>query len=208
MIKQNPNPKINRKDANPISSEFFSELEKDSNFWGTDFLEDYNEQSRDTSCPNLKSRERITAAEVYSVLRTIMDPEHPLTLEELNVISEERITVTDTAGMKGSSGDGKRSGDGKTSENIDKMFVNNRLSVVSVEFTPTIPHCSLATLIGLSLTVKLQRSLPPRFKIKVSITPGTHASEFAVNKQIADKERVAAALENDALLAVVNRCIS
>ncbi|KAI8504525.1 Mitotic spindle-associated MMXD complex subunit MIP18 [Branchiostoma belcheri] len=79
---------------------------------------------------------------------------------------------------------------------------------VSVEFTPTIPHCSMATLIGLSIRVKLLRALPTRFKVDVHITPGTHQSELAVNKQLADKERVAAALENQHLLEVVNQCLS
>ena len=73
--------------------------------------------------------------------------------------------------------------------------------------SPTIPHCSMATLIGLSLRVKLGRSLPPRFLISVRIEPGTHASEHAINKQLADKERVTAALENAHLLGVVNKCI-
>ncbi|KAK2824585.1 hypothetical protein Q5P01_021760 [Channa striata] len=86
--------------------------------------------------------------------------------------------------------------------------VKDAESIVSVEFTPTIPHCSMATLIGLSIKVKLLRSLPDRFKIDVHITPGTHASEEAVNKQLADKERVAAALENSSLLEVVNQCLS
>lgn len=31
---------------------------------------------------------------------------------------------------------------------------------------------------------------------------------FSVNKQLADKERVAAALENSSLLEVVNQCLS
>ncbi len=35
-----------------------------------------------------------------------------------------------------------------------------------------------------------------------------HVSEHAVNKQLADKERVRAALENEHLLGVVDRCIS
>ena len=42
----------------------------------------------------------------------------------------------------------------------------------------------------------------------VTISPGTHASEAAVNKQLADKERVAAALENSHLLEVVNQCLT
>ena len=66
---------------------------------------------------------------------------------------------------------------------------------------------SMATLIGLSIQVKLLRSLPKNFKIEVSIKPGTHASEAAINKQLADKERVAAALENVHLLQVVNKCL-
>ena len=65
----------------------------------------------------------------------------------------------------------------------------------------------MATLIGLCIRVKLLRSLPARFKVDISITPGTHASEHDVNKQLNDKERVAAALENDNLLRVVNQCL-
>lgn len=76
-----------------------------------------------------------------------------------------------------------------------------------MHFTPTIPHCSMATLIGLSIKVKLERSLPRRFKADVFISPGTHVSEKAVNKQLADKERVAAATENERLLEVVNQCL-
>lgn len=116
--------------------------------------------------------------EIFDLIRSINDPEHPLSLEELNVVEQMRVNVVDEE------------------------------STVSVEFTPTIPHCSMATLIGLSIKVKLLRSLPDRFKIDVHITPGTHASEDAVNKQLADKERVAAALENSQLLEVVNQCLS
>ena len=66
------------------------------------------------------------------------------------------------------------------------------------------------------------------FKVDVLISPGTHASEGpgndsititlyvghqlgmfdSVNKQLADKERIAAALENGHLLDVVNQCLS
>ena len=77
-----------------------------------------------------------------------------------------------------------------------------------MQFRPTIPHCSMATLIGLSLRVKLIRSLPVRWKVNITIQPGTHATETAINKQLADKERVAAALENSHLLQVVNKCIA
>lgn len=65
----------------------------------------------------------------------------------------------------------------------------------------------MATLIGLSIRVQLLRVLPSRFKVSVEITPGAHMSEAAVNKQLADKERIAAALENNHLLEVINQCI-
>ncbi|XP_074503511.1 cytosolic iron-sulfur assembly component 2B-like [Sebastes fasciatus] len=120
----------------------------------------------------------IDPREIFDLIRSINDPEHPLSLEELNVVEQVRVQVNDAE------------------------------SIVGIEFTPTIPHCSMATLIGLSIKVKLLRSLPDRFKIDVHITPGTHASEEAVNKQLADKERVAAALENSSLLEVVNQCLT
>jgi len=116
--------------------------------------------------------------EVFEHLRHLNDPEHPLTLEQLNVISMRNIYVDDTT------------------------------SRCDILFTPTIPHCSMATLIGLCIRVKLLRSIPARFKVTVNIEPGTHASEHAVNRQLNDKERVRAALENTHLLKVVNQCIA
>jgi metal-sulfur cluster biosynthetic enzyme len=115
--------------------------------------------------------------EIFDIIRNLQDPEHPLTLEELNVLD------------------------------IESVKLDNRKSLCQIQFTPTIPHCSMATLIGLSIQVKLLRSLPKHFKIEVSIKPGTHASEAAINKQLGDKERVAAALENVHLLQVVNKCL-
>ena len=120
-------------------------------------------------------REPIDAQEVFDLIRHINDPEHPLTLEQLNVVQLSLIHVDDSA------------------------------SRVHVRFTPTIPHCSMATLIGLSIRVRLLRSLPPRIKVDIEITPGTHAQEHQINKQLNDKERVQAALENKALLNVVNQ---
>ncbi|CAG8505884.1 1211_t:CDS:2 [Racocetra fulgida] len=120
-----------------------------------------------------------TFKKIYTdLIRSISDPEHPLTLEELNVTQLDHIKVDD---------------------------VN---AYISIEFTPTIPHCSMATLIGLCIRVRLLRSLPERFKVDIMVRKGTHQSEQAVNKQLNDKERVAAALENNHLLEVVNQCLS
>lgn len=64
----------------------------------------------------------------------------------------------------------------------------------------------MALLIGLSIRVQLFRSLPSRYKVTVEVTPGTHVSASEINKQLADKERVAAALENESLIKVINQC--
>jgi hypothetical protein len=37
-------------------------------------------------------------------------------------------------------------------------------------FTPTVEHCSMATLIGLCIRTKLLRSLPPRFKVDILVS--------------------------------------
>lgn len=78
---------------------------------------------------------------------------------------------------------------------------------IKIVFTPTVPHCSLATLIGLCLRVKLQRSLLQKHKLDIYVGEGTHSIEGDVNKQINDKERVAAAMENPALGDMVEECI-
>jgi hypothetical protein len=106
------------------------------------------------------------------LLRSITDPEHPLTLEQLAVVSSSQISFPH----------------------------KNQLLV---EFTPTIPHCSMATLIGtikglpvtccrilltscgpcstpgLSLRVRLLRALPERYKVDIRVKQGSHQSENA-----------------------------
>ena len=140
-------------------------------------------------------RDAIDAEEVFEIIRNIQDPEHPNSLESLGVVRLGHVTVVDLKAPPPASAEQE---DGTP---------KSKLSRVDVRFTPTIPHCSMATLIGLCLRVKLLRSLPARFKVTVRIEPGTHASETAVNRQLEDKERVRAALENEHLRGVVDRCI-
>ncbi|KDO57178.1 hypothetical protein CISIN_1g031455mg [Citrus sinensis] len=90
-----------------------------------------------SSCVNDEyAAEQIDQQEVFDHVRDIKDPEHPYSLEELKVITEDAIEVDDER------------------------------SYVRVTFTPTVEHCSMATVIGLCLRVKLMRSLPPRFKVR------------------------------------------
>ena len=66
----------------------------------------------------------------------------------------------------------------------------------------------MAALIGLSIVIKLQRSLANNVKTRVRITPGSHSTETAINRQLADKERVSAALENNSIMSMVNKCLT
>lgn len=72
---------------------------------------------------------------VFDIIRHIKDPEHPLSLEQLNVVSIENVAV-----------EGNR---------------------VTVKFTPTIPHCSSASVIGLTIISKLRNALPELSKVLI-----------------------------------------
>ncbi|THH06215.1 hypothetical protein EW145_g4233 [Phellinidium pouzarii] len=128
--------------------------------------------------------EAIDSDEIYGAepdtdhIRSIYDPEHPLTLEQLAVVSAPQVRVNGNH--------------------------------VLVEFTPTVPHCGASTLIGkLVLCLNFQYFQFNLYKkVDIRVKPGSHQTEAALNKQLNDKERVAAALENPALLNVVEQCLT
>ncbi|XP_953435.1 uncharacterized protein TA09900 [Theileria annulata] len=115
--------------------------------------------------------------EIFDIIRTIKDPEYSYSLEDLNVVSK------------------------------DNIFIDEDTSTISVFFTPTVPHCTQASIIGLMIFVKLYQSLPPYFKIDVQISKGTHNTEEMINKQLLDKERISAALEYPPILKMINKGI-
>ena len=63
----------------------------------------------------------------------------------------------------------------------------------------------MAQMIGLMIKVKLRKFLDPKYKIKVAVTEGTHVNEHEINKQINDKERISAAIENPSIGRVIKR---
>ena len=56
--------------------------------------------------------DEIDEREIFDYIRSIQDPEHPLTLEELNVLEFESVKI------------------------------DRKNNVCKIQFTPTIPHCS------------------------------------------------------------------
>ncbi|XP_028947370.2 protein AE7-like 1 [Malus domestica] len=85
---------------------------------------------------DLHADDTIDPLDIYDFVRDIRDPEHPYSLEQLNVLSEESIIVDDKLGR------------------------------ILITFTPTIQHCSMATVIGLCPRVKLKHCFPPHYKVR------------------------------------------
>src|SRR5579871_562020 len=96
--------------------------------------------------------EEIDEQEIYDLISTISDPEHPLSLGSLAVINLLDIHIKPPSSPR------------------------SNISTVVVEITPTITHCSLATVIGLGVRVRLEQALPPRFRVDVRIKEGTHST--------------------------------
>ncbi|CAL8575137.1 hypothetical protein XPA_001079 [Xanthoria parietina] len=134
--------------------------------------------------------EPIDEQEIYDLIAPIQDPEHPLTLGSLSVVNLPDITLSSTLPPTSLSNPSRPA-----------------ITTVTVLVTPTITHCSLATVIGLGVRVRLEQALPPRFRVDVRIKEGTHSTAEQVNRQLGDKERVAAALENGTLMGVLRKML-
>ena len=117
--------------------------------------------------------------EVYDIISSIRDPEMPHTLEELRVVDPDLVDVK----------------------------VDPAANLVNVEITwvPTTPTCGLALNIALCLRTKLDMefSEKTRAKIDIFVQEGKHNDKKAIDKQVNDKERVSAAMENVHIREVV-----
>ncbi|KXH44618.1 hypothetical protein CNYM01_09195 [Colletotrichum nymphaeae SA-01] len=132
------------------------------------------------------TEEPIDEQEIYDLISSISDPEHPLSLGQLAVVNLPDIHISPPPHM---------------------AMDPNKLVQVLVELTPTVSHCSLATVLGLGVRVRLEKALPPNWRVDVRVKENAHAQDDQVNKQLSDKERVAAALENDTLKGVLDKML-
>jgi metal-sulfur cluster biosynthetic enzyme len=124
---------------------------------------------------------------IFELIRDVKDPEHPHSLEQLNVVCKEDIEIGQ----------------------IDDPEILCReglpIDYIDVTFTPTVPHCSLAGIIGLCLKTVLDKYIE-NYWIRIFVKKETHTNYIALNKQLNDKDRVMAALENEGLMEVINEC--
>ncbi|KAK6613582.1 hypothetical protein H4I95_01926 [Botrytis cinerea] len=80
-----------------------------------------------------------------------------------------------------------------------------KLEDVHLASPPDLTNPQHSTVIGLGVRVRLEQALPPGYRVEVKIKKDTHSQADEVNKQLADKERVAAALENDNLMNLLRK---
>ncbi|TNV74475.1 hypothetical protein FGO68_gene1533 [Halteria grandinella] len=114
--------------------------------------------------------------EVYDIIKTIKDPEEPGTLEELEMITEDLVSVRK----------------------------ENGLPSIRIEWAPTNPECKCALTIALCIRTKLFQQLSVQnAKIDIYIKEGKHSIKDQIDKQVNDKERVLAAMENENVVAVI-----
>ncbi|KAH9601783.1 hypothetical protein LSM04_007624 [Trypanosoma melophagium] len=144
--------------------------------------------------------------DVYYEISTIRDPERTsFTLADLDVVAPERCSVKYSKHEDSSI---HIVGNVSSGSNIR---VPKPTGLVMVVLKPTVPHCSLMGIISLSVYAKLKEALPPSvcdWKIDITLLEGSHIQQHEVEKQIADKERVAAALENEVLVKEIDKLIN
>ena len=107
----------------------------------------------------------------------------PHTLEELRVVDPELVEV-------------------KIDEGSDTC-------IVEITWVPTTPTCGLALNIALCLRTKLNQEFSERARAKIDIfvQEGKHNDKAKIDRQVNDKERVFAAMENEGIREVINGLI-
>jgi len=166
----------------------------------------------------------ITVDSIFELIRDIKDPEHPYSLERLNVVSKDDIIIEDCtseadadsveiesnseSNSDGGSSDSDSLMAGNAPHSHDSAVCRNGLPIprIIVNFTPTVPHCSMAGIIGLCIRYQLERHIEG-YWIVIRINEGMHNTYKALNKQFDDKDRVMAAFENVNLIEIIESCL-
>ncbi|XP_077514561.1 cytosolic iron-sulfur assembly component galla-1 isoform X2 [Amblyomma americanum] len=81
-------------------------------------------------------------------------------------------------------------------------------AVASAAVTAGLQEMLTTSLAGLCVRAKLEENLPYNFKLDIFIKEGSHTTAAELTKQINDKERVAAAMENKNIRDMVCNCVS
>ncbi|KAI5180453.1 hypothetical protein NEOKW01_0757 [Nematocida sp. AWRm80] len=86
---------------------------------------------------------------------------------------------------------------------VDSASVEISNERITVYITPTIPHCSMVSIIGLSILYKITRSIDSKYIVRAVIREGTHVLEEKINLQLEDIDRVFSAFNNESILNTI-----
>ena len=135
--------------------------------------------ARDSPLPLPSASQDALRDELFSLVRRINDPEHPHTLEELGVVDKAHIWFSrphrprkQRSGSDDANTTSRERWDGYVDDDVIDGEESESDETV-IELTPTVPHCSLATTIGLCIRHKVESSIP-NIKLQVRIRDGTH----------------------------------
>jgi metal-sulfur cluster biosynthetic enzyme len=127
-------------------------------------------ERRERQRPVKREGEPLDGGDVFEFIRDIQDPEHPYSLEQLNVVKEELISLDHDRKICTCVQDPVHallSSSCSSAPCFDSVI--SGIGSCRVQFTPTIDHCSLATLIGLCIRTQLMRKLPRTYKLDISV---------------------------------------
>ncbi|KAI5193278.1 hypothetical protein NECID01_2192 [Nematocida sp. AWRm77] len=155
----------------------------------------------------------VTQESIFQLVRSIKDPEHDYTLEDLKVVGMDRVRLYALAQDHHQSQSQlqpqsqlhphpQREGAVEEGE-AEKPWACRGPVVVEIEIIPTIPHCSMVGLIGLSILYKLTKTLHSKYIVRVVIKEGTHTLDEEMTKQLADIERTYSAFLNPSILSTI-----
>jgi len=130
---------------------------------------------------------------IFFQLFEIIDPEFPIVLIKLKVLKLEFIKIL--------------------------FYIPFQKLVYSISFFPTFGKCKLAPLLGITLfsTYFKKTTMKKLFKLviakwfvhfKVKLTNKDHKNGENITKQLNDKERLSAALENKSIRISVLKCMN
>lgn len=127
---------------------------------------------------------------LFEIIRDIQDPEHPYTLERLGVVKPTYIDM------------------GTVDPLSDEIkYRGLPFSFINISFKPTIPHCSMAGIIGLAIKHQVCKHISEDYWVRVFVLEDTHVNWVALNKQLNDKDRVMAAFENEEMVDMLSSLV-
>lgn len=142
------------------------------------------------------------ADDIFDELASIRDPEKPqFTLAQLNVVARDRC---DIVYLPMPSLPHVLDGTLRARRRFQSQ------AIVRVQLLPTVPHCHLMALICLSVYVRLLDALPvtTSWRFVITLVDGSHLQQEEIEKQIRDKERVAAAMDNPQMMAEIVKLVN